>query len=515
MAKYVVGVDVGTTGSKAMVIDLKGNVLGKGYCEYKMEYPKPDWVEVSASHLMELTFGVVKDAVENSKVDPADIEAVSFSLNRSSFCLMDENLDVIDDKFIVWLDARAESVMAEMAEKLDPDRKSDITGMPNGNIFAIAKLYWVMKNEPEKYAKTKYFSPVNSLVMHRFGADEFVCEVSDSTAAGLIDVETRGWCQEVIDKLGFDAAKFPPLVNPCTVVGTVKEDVAAKTGLPVGCKIVSGSGDQQVSAMGAGVIHDGSVSLTIGTFGLLAIGMAKPEFPKYRGMMIPLTPNGVFQLEGPQVSGATCYRWCRDVLCEEDIKEAEEKGIDAFQLMGDKYVKQSVPGCNGVMFYSALFGSGFPTWDTEATGMFLGLRSTTTKADIVRSVMEGITLETRVILDEVLASGVEMEDIITITGGASKSPEWCQIVADIFNRKIRTLNVPDSAVIGAAGIAAVGAGLYPNLEEVVDNMVQFGHVYEPNAENHEVYNRMLDVYKSAYKGLKENDVFAKLATFRQ
>jgi xylulokinase len=179
-----------------------------------------------------------------------------------------------------------------------------------------------------------------------------------------------------------------------------------------------------------------------------------------------------------------------------------------------KYVQKSKPGSNGVIFYSALFGSGYPTWDTNATGMFLGLRNTHTKADIVRAVMEGITLEARNILEGVLSAGVKMDDVITVTGGASKSPEWCQIIADIMNRKIRTLDVPDAAVLGAAGLAAIGAGLLKNAEDVVGQMVRFGAVYNPVPANVAVYNKSFGVYKAAYEGLKSTDVFTKLAALR-
>ena len=512
MSKYVVGIDVGTTGSKAMVLDEKGNIYGKGYREYALNYPNPNWVEVGAEFLFDVTCEAVKDAVESSNIDPKEIEAVSFSVNRSSFCLMDDDLNVIDDKFYVWLDTRSESIMDELNAKISPERRNEITGMPGGTIFAVAKYYWVMKNEPETYAKTKYFSTVSSFIQYKFGADEFAVEISDGTVTGLMDVNTFDWSQELIDACGFDAAKFPPLCKAGDIVGTVKEDVAAKTGLAVGTKIVAGSGDQQLSSMGAGVVNDGDVSLTIGTFGLLAIGLAKPDFKSLTGMMIPSTPNiGVFQVEGPQVSGATCYRWCRDTLCAEDVKEAEEKGIDPYILMSEKYVDQSVPGSHGVVFYSALFGSGYPTWDTNATGMFLGLRSTSTKADMVRSVMEGITLESRHILENVLSAGVQMNDIITVTGGASKSPQWCQIIADVMNRKIRTLDVPDAAIIGAAGLAAIATGAYGNLKEAVEGMVRFGDIIEPIPENVEVYNKVFDIYKSAYYGLKSTDVFTKLA----
>ncbi|MDR1710442.1 MAG: hypothetical protein LBR58_01050 [Propionibacteriaceae bacterium] len=515
MSEYVVGIDVGTTGSKAMVFDLTGNIVGKGYREYKLNEPQPNWVEVGAQFILDITFEAVKDAVADSSVDPAAIKAAAFSVNRSSFCLVDEQLDVIDDKMIVWLDSRAESVMEEMNAKISAERRNEITGMPGYNIFAAAKYYWVKKNEPETYAKTKYFASVDSLVLHGFGSDEFVAETSNASVTGLLDVRTLDWSDELCTALDFDKAKFPKLVAPGSVVGTVKEDVAAKTGLAVGTKIVAGSGDQQLAAMGAGVIADGAASLTIGTFGLLAVGLAKPDFSALTGMMIPSSPVlGVFEVEGPQVSGATCYRWARDTFCAAEVAEGEASGVDPYVLMEQNYIEKSVPGSNGVIFYSALFGSGYPTWDTNATGMFLGLRNTHTKADMIRSVMEGITIEARHILDSMLSAGVQMEDVITLTGGASKSPGWCQIVADVFGIKIRTLDVPDAAVLGAAGLAAVGAGLFENVAEVVAKMVRFDKVYEPIEENVAIYNKTFEAYKAAYYGLKEKDVFAALAGLR-
>jgi len=208
MSKYVVGVDVGTTGSKAMVLDLQGNIYGKGYREYALNYPNPDWVEVGANFLLGVTFEAVKEAVETSGVDKNDIEAISFSVNRSSFCLVDEDYNVIDDKFYVWLDSRSEELMAEINEKIGPERRNEITGMPGGNIFAITKYYWVKEKQPETYAKTKYFSTVGSFVQYAFGADEFTVEVSDGTVSGLIDVNTLDWSQEIMEALDFDPAKF-------------------------------------------------------------------------------------------------------------------------------------------------------------------------------------------------------------------------------------------------------------------------------------------------------------------
>ncbi|MDR2348309.1 MAG: hypothetical protein LBD90_06815 [Bifidobacteriaceae bacterium] len=515
MTDYVVGIDVGTTGSKAMVFDLRGNILGKGYREYKLNEPKQGWVEVGAQFVLDITFEAVKEAVEDSGLDPAEIKAIGFSVNRSSFCLVDEDLKAIDDKMIIWLDSRAESVMEEINAKISAARRNEITGMPGYNIFAVAKYYWVKEKEPATYAATKYFASVDSLVLHGFGSDEFVAETSNASVTGLLDVRTLDWSTELAEALGFDLAKFPKLVPPGAVVGTVKPDVAAKTGLAVGTKIVAGSGDQQLAAMGAGVVKDGAASLTIGTFGLLAVGLAKPDFAALKDLMIPSSPAlGVFEVEGPQVSGATCYRWCRDVLCPDEVAAGQASGTDPYVLMEKNYIEASPPGAKGLLFYSALFGSGYPTWDTDATGLFLGLRSTHTKADMVRAVMEGITLEARHILASMTSAGVEMEDVITLTGGASKSPSWCQIVADTFNLRIRTLDVPDASVLGAAGLAAVGAGFYSSLDELVANMVRFDKTYSPIPENVAVYERAFACYKDAYAGLKAKNVFGQLAALR-
>ncbi len=515
MGKYVLGVDVGTTGSKAMVMDLKGKIYGQGYREYTLNYPKKDWVEIGARFLLDITNEAIKEAVDQSGLDKKEIEAVSFSVQRSTFCLFDQDMNVIDDKFYVWLDSRAEEIMEELNSKMDPDTRNAITGLPGANIYEVDKLYWLMKKEPETYKKIRYVSTVMGYVMYEYGADEFVDEYTNGVVTGLCDVRTHDWCWDLIDACGFDRKIFPKLCMAGDVVGCINEKTAAATGLAVGTRIVAGSGDQQLSAMGRGVLTDGDVCLIIGTYGNIIVGSSKPDFVALKGMMIPPTPNpSVFEVEGAQVSGATCYRWCRDIMCEEDVKEAEEQGIDPFVLMGDKYIKNSVPGSNGVIFYSALFGSGFPTWDTYATGMFLGLRSTSTKADMVRAVMEGITLEARHVLTGIEAAGVDMNEVLTVAGGVAKSPEWLQIIADVMGRKIRTLKTADTAIIGAGIMAAIALGEYKDTAEGVANMVEFGDVIEPIPENVALYEKSFEAYKAAYYGLKSQDVFKKLADIR-
>ena len=511
MANYVAGIDIGTTGAKTMILDLKGNVLGKAYREYPLRHEHLDWCEIDADYLIEQVFDTVKEAVETSGVNNQDIKAISFSVQRATFCMLDENLEPINNNFYVWLDNRAAGLMDELAEKIDPHRQAHLSGLPTSCIYTVEKWYWIKKYDPETYKKTKYVALVDTYAMHKFGSDEIVAEVTNQMVGGMIDVNTFDWCDEILDAYGLDKSKLPPLVDPSTVVGKIKEDVAKRTGLAVGTLIVAGSGDQQAAAMGAGVTEDGQVSLALGTVGELVVGLAKPDFVKLEGLQIPSTPNkGVFEIEGNQVSGATCYRWCRDTICNTEKALAEAMGVDAYDLMGN-YIRKSAPGSHGVLFYSGLFGVGYPNFNPKATGVYVGLKSSNTRADMVRAVMEGVTLEARNIYEAIKATGVYLKDEITVIGGAFKSPEWCQIVADVFNCTLKILKVSDAGIIGVGIQAAVAAGLFKDLAEGVENMVQIVGEVHPIPENVEVYNKVFPIYKDIYHSLNDYKIFDRLA----
>ena len=511
MSNYVMGIDIGTTGAKSMVVDLDGNVIGKGYREYPVRYPAWNQVEIDADYLMEQVFDTVRDAIADAKVPAEQIKAISFSVQRATFTMLDENLEPINNTFIVWLDNRAEEDMAEMATLIDPHRQAHIAGLPTTCTYTVEKVYWLKKHAPEIYNRTKYIALVDTYAMYKFGSDELVAEVTNQMVGGMIDVNTFQWSDEILDALGIDKNKLPPLVDPGTIVGRVKEDIARRTGLAVGTLIVAGSGDQQAAAMGAGIIEDGNVSLTLGTVGELVVGLAKPDFVKLEGLQIPSTPiKGVFEIEGNQLSGATCYRWARDVFCPAEMALSDAMGVDTFELMGN-YIRKSKPGCNGVIFYSGLFGTGYPTWNIKSTGVFVGLKSSNTRADIIRAVMEGVTMESRYIYESIKATGVKMKNEITVTGGAMKSPEWRQIVADIMGCRLKLLKVSDAAIIGVAIVAAYAAGLIGSMQEGVKRMVQIVGTVEPIPENVEFYNKLFPIYKDVYHGLNDRKVFNRLA----
>ncbi|MDR1077120.1 MAG: hypothetical protein LBL55_00345 [Propionibacteriaceae bacterium] len=515
MSSYVLAVDIGTTGAKAMVVTVDGRIKGAGYAEYPLQYPEQDAVEVSVTFLFEQVFACIKDALENSGVPNTEVVALSFSVQRATFCLLDQDMSPIDDRFYVWLDNRAEVVMDEIYDRMDRDYMFSITGEPITRTYSVEKLYWLKKVHPDIYQRAKHFALVDAYAMWLFGAAKFCTETSNAFVSGMMDVRTLEWNEEVMTALDLRQDLLPPLVPPGQVVGRVKPEIAQLTGLAEGTLIVAGSGDQQAAAMGAGVIEDGSMSLTLGTVGELVVGLAKPNFAELVNLMIPSTPElGIFEIEGNQISGATCYRWARDVLCPAEVALGQAMGQEPFDLMSH-YIDQSVPGANGVVFQAALFGTGYPTQDGDATASFVGLSPATTRADLVRAVMEGVTLESRFIYEAIKATGVTLKDSITITGGATKSPQWRQIIADVMNCRIQTLEVSDASIIGVAILAAVGAGLVPDTKQGVKQMVRITDSIDPIPANVAIYDQLFEIYRDTYYALANAGVYRKIAKFRR
>ena len=511
MGKYVMGIDIGTTGAKSMVVDLSGKIIGKAYREYPLICPHPGIVEIAADNMMEQVFDTVNDAIKDSGVPAEEISAISFSVQRASFFMIDENLEPINDTLYVWLDTRATPIMDELEKLLPPDRYHQLCGMPLSPYTAPPKVYHIRKYQPEIFAKTKYIATVDAYAMHRFGSDRFVSETSTAQILSFVDMKTFDWCDELLDSYDIPRSMMPELVKPGDVVGIIKKDISERTGLAVGTLIVAGSGDQQAGAMGSAVVEDGDMSLTLGTAGLLIVGLAKPDISKLGGLMVDSTPNlEVFEIEGNQCGGATCYRWARDVFCPVEVALANQMGVDAYDLMGN-YIDKSGPGSNGVMFYAGLFGAGYPFWNGNAAGAFVGLKSNHKRDDMLRAVMEGVTFESRLMLEAIEKTGVFMKDELTISGGATKSPTWRQIIADIMNKRVKVLKVSDASIIGVAIIAAVAAGFYKDFAEGVLKMVQIADTVEPIPENVELYSKLFPIYKDVYYALDDRKIAEKLS----
>lgn len=511
MSEYLVGIDVGTTGAKAMVLDAEGNMVSSGYREYECIYPKQDWVEQDAELLVQQTFGACRDAVEKGGIENEAIVGVGFSVQRATFLLLDENNDVLGDNFYGWQDNRAATEIEYITSKIPATELYKIAGMPVTPIFSLEKIVWIMRNDPERYGKVKKILLTSDYVMWRFGTDDFYCERTNACCSGMLDVHDLTWSDRILDTFGIEKEKLGILVDPGTVIGSVSSEAAALSGLKEGTPLVTGTGDQQCAALGAGVSEPGVASLTLGTAGLLVVGTGEPMLEDRSGfMMVPSTGIlGMYEVEGIQLGAASSYRWIRDTIADLEKEEASHNSKDPYNLM-EKHINRSKPGSNGVLFMPFLIGSGYPYWNFEAKGSFMGLKFSNTKSDLIRSVMEGICLESRDMYEKMKENNIEIKSL-TMTGGATRSPAWRQMIADMFNVEVKQLKIGDATIVGAAILAGVGTGKFKNAVEGVSKMVNYTETIEPIPENTAVYDRVYDVYTSAYQAFSTAGIYGKLS----
>jgi xylulokinase len=508
---YFVGIDIGTSGSKTIVFDEKGNVMGSDYREYGCTYPNPNWVEISGENMIGETLQACKKAIMKSKVDINEIVSIGFSTQRATFGLVDNNGTLIDDTFYSWQDNRATDSVEFMLEKFPEIESVTISGMPVTTTYSASKMIWIKKHQPEKYASIYKMVLIQSYLVKILGADDYYCDRGSAGCTGLLDISEGKWSQRLIDAYELDMDHMPKLVPPADKIGYVSEEGAKLSGLPVGLPLCTGTGDQQCGVIGAGAIRQGMGTMTVGTAGFLISFLDKPALGEpFKSMMsVEAGYAGKYEIEGIMLGAAVNYKWFRDTFCELEKKIGAEKDVDPYVLM-EEYVKETTVGANGVITLPHLGTAGCPFWNVEASGVIAGLTFSHTKGDVARSFMEGIILEIRNMYKAMKAADVVFDEII-ITGGATKSPTWRQIMADVMNTKVKTLVVSDATVLGAAILGTVAAGIYSSVPECTDVLVRYDKVLEPFEENVRKYDAIFETYLKLYHALDKGGAFSALS----
>lgn len=514
MPNYFMAIDVGTTGANAMLFDADGRSYGSAYREYASIYPAEHQVEQDSELLVESAFEVCREAIGQSRIDKNSIAAVAISSQRATFGFLDADGRILNNRFIVWQDNRGHSVLDEIASAIPAEELYRTTGMPLTPTYSLEKIVWFQRNRPEVFAAADKIVFPADYVLWRFGADELRTEATNACCSGMIDVKTLDWSDRVLQALEINRTKFMPLVYPGTVLGKISLETSRRSGLAEGTLIVSATGDQQCAAIGAGVTDEGRASLTLGTAGLLVVGTKHLELEKCPGLMAPSSGRvGLYELEGIQLGAAACYRWIRDILALPEIRQAEQENRNPFKLM-EPLLTESVPGSNGIVFLPFLFGAGFPLWDPMAQGVFAGLRFSHTRADMLRSVVEGVTLESYDMYRQVQQAGVEIQSL-TVTGGATASPTWRQTIADIIDTEILPLEVPNATLVASAIFAGIGAGVFHDVEEGVARMVRYAEPVRPVLENTAIFRKTYEVYKNLTEAMRDRGVFHDLVQLRE
>lgn len=513
--KYLLGLDNGTTGVKCKIYDLEGNIMGEGYREYQCVYPKPGWTEQDIHMLMEANYQALADVLKKSGVNPKDVAGMGLSTQRALHLYVDKDGKVLRNGLgISWQDGRHTEQLAWMREKLPESRYFEITGLPVGQIWSAGKIKWVMEHEPEVFEKADKVLLTQEYFLYHLGAkDGWYQDWSNGSLYGLMDIRNMEWSEELCHDFGMPMDKLPKLVGSGWKVGGIDQYAHERTGLPIGMPICTGGGDQQCAAIGAGVIDEGLCEVTFGTAG---VSVAHLNSPKYDpNMAVSLSahafPDKTWEAEGIQAAAGGTYRWFRDNVGHLVHLISPFTKIDPYVIMNE-HAKNVPAGSRGVFFHPYLAGSVAPHYDNLARAGFFGLSFKTDFGCLARAVMEGVTFEARDIV-EAFQRFVPQREIM-MSGGATKSPLWCQIQADIYGEPTTFLKEGECTVIGAAILGGVGAGVFKTVKEGCDQMLHKVRTFEPDAKTHATYNEIYGLWQESYKALADSGFYKSLNKFQ-
>ncbi len=506
---YLAGVDIGTTGAKAVIFDLAGSPLASAYNEYPCSYPRPNWVEQDAELVVEATMRSVRQAVAKSGVAPREIASIAVSAQRCCGIFLDSAGRMLRP-MISWQDNRTPFEVKEIARRIDAAEFYGRTGLPSSTTWLLTKMMWVRRNEPAVWEKTRRIVQMHDYFVKALGAPDYYVDLHDAGLFGCYNTVTSSWDAEVLDAFSIPHAILPLPVASGTVIGTVSAEAEEASGLRQGTPIAAGAGDQAAAALGAGIVHPGLLSISMGTAGAVVAFLEKPfRDPHQRMMVTGHAIPGRWIMEGYQAAAAGVYRWFRDELGGTETSAAAGAGRDAFDLINEEAAAVP-PGSKGLVFLPYFASAATPRYNTDARGVLAGLTFAHTRGCLARAFMEGITLDMMDMIQGMKKAGVSFQTV-RILGGPTRSELWNQIQADVYGTPVETLKVPDAAVLGAAVLGGAGAGVFTSITQGAEQMVKVDRSYAPDPESHRLYGDLYRTYCTVYEALDRSGSFAAIS----
>lgn len=496
MMTYLLGIDTSTTATKALLIDEQGSVVAVAATEYPFDTPKPGWTEQDPKLFWDGTVQSIRTVLTKARVSGKNIAAVGLTGQMHGMTLLDTHGEVIRP-CILWNDQRTARQCEYITGLVGAKRILQLTGNPILTGFTAPKIVWTREHEPENYVRIAHVLLPKDYVRYKL-TGEFFSDVADASGTSLFDVGKRQWSDEMLAALKIPRAWLPEVTESPVASAKISADAARATGLIAGTPVVAGGGDQAAQAVGTGIIREGLVAVTIGTSGVVfAQSDSYRVEPEGALHAFCHAVPGKWHLMGVMLSAGGSFRWYRDTL-------ASNESYDALTAAAAKIAA----GSEGLLFLPYLTGERTPHPDPHARGSFVGLSVRHTRPHLTRAVIEGVTYGLRDSLELMRALGVPTKQV-RASGGGARSAVWRQILADIFDAEIVTVNATEGAAYGAALLAGAGAGVFANVEEAADRAINITGTHQANRREAKVYGNYYTRYRALYPALKAE--FAALA----
>ncbi len=491
---YWLGIDVGTGGTRALLLDENGNVAaGCTEAHAEMQMQKPLWAEQDPDDWWRATQAAIRGVLREAQVDGASIKGIGFSGQMHGLVMLDAAGTVIRPS-LIWCDQRSQSQVDWIHSRIGRERVIQLTANPSITGFTLPKLLWVRDNDPASYDRLHTVLLPKDYVRFKLSG-ELAQDVSDASGTGVFDVANRNWSRPMLEELGLNPSWFPPVFESSQLCGRITTEAAVATGLHPGTPMVAGAGDQAASAVGNGIVETGIASCTLGTSGVVFAHMDAPAYdPGGRVHTFCHAVPGKWHVMGVTQGAGLSLQWFRNTL-------APGESYDSLMTQA----AEANLGSNGLFWLPYLMGERTPHLDAAARGGWIGITARHQRRDLIRSIIEGVSFSQKDCLDIIVEIGVELIRV-RASGGGAKSLFWRQILADVFARRVSTVASQEGSAYGAGLLAMVGTGGFSSVTEACSACVKDTTMIDPRPRESVSYSRQHEIYRTLYPTLK--------ATFR-
>ena len=483
---YYIGVDLGTSAMKLLLMDEKGKIHNTVTKEYPLEFPQPGWSQQAPQDWKKALYEGMPELLQG--VDASQVAGIGAGGQMHGLVVLDKDDNVIRPA-ILWNDGRTAKEVDYLNGVIGKEKLSQLTANIAFAGFTAPKILWMKANEPENFAKiAKIMLPKDYINYILTGVH--ACDYSDASGMLLLDVEHKCWSKEMLEICGVCECQMPKLFESFEAIGTVKEDVAAALGIPASVKVVAGAGDNAAAAVGTGVVGEGGCNISLGTSGTVFISSKTFGVDKFNALHAFAHADGGYHLMGCMLSAASCNKWLMD-----EVYKTSDYAAEQVDITDDKL------GENHVFFLPYLMGERSPINDTNARGTFIGMTMDTSRTDLTQAVLEGVAFAIRDMVEVARDLGVVI-DSSKICGGGAKSGLWKKMIANILNAELQCLESEQGPGMGGAMLAMVACGEYATVQEACDKLVNIASTVKPEPELVAKYEARYQQFKKIYPAVK-------------
>jgi xylulokinase len=499
---YLLGIDLGAQSAKVALVSPQGNIKGLGQFSYEIQHPYPTWAEEDPEVWWQAFLKGLDGAFQGVPIKKSEIVGIGISNMCPSLVAMDKEGNPLRPA-ILFLDRRSVSQSEQVIGRLGLEEIFQRAGNRIApGTFSVTSMLWIKENEPEIYRKAYALGHANTFLASRL-TESFGMDWTNASFTGIFDTGgRRDWNYDMVKELGLSRDKLPTVLSSPTLIGRLSSEASGVTGLPSGIPVAIGGADTACAAFGCGITELGQAFETSGTSDVISVCCDQPRFDIRLMNRCHVVPDR-WLLMGAMVAPGAAYQWFREQFCPHEKQVSQRSNIRAYELM-DLEAEKSAPGANGIIFLPYLAGERSPIWDPYARGLFFGFSLSSTRGDFIRAILEGTAYGLRQNVDIVETDlGFSISGFQTVGGGA-RSGIWNQIKADVMDKGVRPMSVRETAVLGAAMLGGIVAGVYKDYKDAVKQAAASpSQAYKPNPQLYPLYTSLFEVYKGLYLDVRE------------